>query len=81
MHWSQVMGSIKDKIAGTAKEVEGKVTGDKVREGQGAVQKVVGKVEGAAETVVDKVKQVGRDIADKVSDAGSRVDERTTKPQ
>lgn len=75
------MGSIKDKVAGTVKEVEGKVTGDKAREGQGAIQKGIGKVEGVAEKVVDKVKDIAHDVADKVRDVGHRADERTTKPQ
>ncbi len=41
------MGSIGDKIKGKAKQVEGKLTGDKLREGQGTVQKAKGDVEGA----------------------------------
>jgi len=37
----------KDKIAGKAKEVEGKVTGDKQREAEGKAQGVFGKVKDA----------------------------------
>lgn len=44
------MGSIGDKIKGKAKEVEGRVTGDKVRETQGTVQKTKGNVEGKLES-------------------------------
>lgn len=35
---------LKDKIIGKAKEVEGKITGDKTREAQGKAQQVKGKV-------------------------------------
>ena len=40
------MGAIKDKIAGTAKNIEGRLTGDKLRQAQGSVQKTKGDVEG-----------------------------------
>lgn len=50
------MGAIKDKLAGTAKKIEGKVTGDKVRTAQGSVQKTKGDVEGK----LDKAKFRGR---------------------
>ena len=43
------MGAIKDKIVGKAKQVEGRVTGDKVRETQGTARKAKGDVEGALE--------------------------------
>jgi len=46
------MGAIKDKIVGKAKQVEGRVTGDKVREAQGSARKAKGDVEGA----LDKAK-------------------------
>ena len=41
------MGSITDKVKGKAKQVEGKLTGDKLREGQGTAEKAKGDVEGA----------------------------------
>jgi uncharacterized protein YjbJ (UPF0337 family) len=44
------MGSISDKIKGKAKQVEGRVTGDKVRETQGSAQKTKGNVEGKLES-------------------------------
>jgi uncharacterized protein YjbJ (UPF0337 family) len=50
------MGAIADKIKGTAKQIEGKLTGDKVRQAQGTVEKTKGKVEGAASRAVRKVK-------------------------
>ena len=50
------MGAIADKIKGTAKQIEGKLTGDKVRQAQGTVEKTKGKVEGAASRTVRRVK-------------------------
>lgn len=50
------MGAIKDKIAGKAKQLEGRLTGDKVRQAQGSVQKTKGDVEGK----LDKAKFRGR---------------------
>jgi uncharacterized protein YjbJ (UPF0337 family) len=43
------MGAIGDKIKGKAKQVEGRLTGDRVRETQGTVQKTKGDVEGKLE--------------------------------
>jgi len=43
------MGAIGDKIKGKAKQVEGRVTGDKVRETQGTVQKTKGDLKGKLE--------------------------------
>lgn len=39
------MGSTGDKLKGTIKKVEGQVTGDKVREGQGWLEEKKGEVE------------------------------------
>ncbi|KMQ40893.1 hypothetical protein AAX22_02790 [Oenococcus oeni] len=52
--------SLKDKTAGTAKEVEGKVTGDKTREGEGKMQKTVGKAKDILSDAKDAVKEKGR---------------------
>jgi uncharacterized protein YjbJ (UPF0337 family) len=60
------MGAIKDKIAGAAKRAEGKLTGDKVRQAQGAAQQTKGNIEGAASRAAAKVKAAGRRIEDKV---------------
>lgn len=49
------MGALSDKIKGKAKQVEGRLTGDRVREAQGSIQKTKGDVEGAAA-------RAGRDI-------------------
>jgi uncharacterized protein YjbJ (UPF0337 family) len=43
------MAAIKDKIVGKAKQVEGRVTGDKAREAQGSARKAKGDVEGAVD--------------------------------
>ena len=45
----------KDQVAGKAKEVEGKVTGDETREVEGKVQGLLGKA--AAEDVVEDIKE------------------------
>lgn len=68
------MGAIKDKIAGTVKQVEGKLTGDKVRTAQGGAQKAKGKIEAGASRVAAKVKAAGRKIEDKVRGASARAD-------
>ncbi|HEY4058671.1 MAG TPA: hypothetical protein VGM39_18790, partial [Kofleriaceae bacterium] len=50
------MGAITNKIAGKLKKIEGRVTGDKVREAQGSAQDTVGSVELKAKKGVAKVK-------------------------
>jgi len=50
------MGAIKDKIVGKAKQVEGRLTGDKIRETQGSARKAKGDVEGK----LDKAKYRAR---------------------
>lgn len=44
---------LKDKIIGKAKEVEGKITGDKSREVQGKAQQVKGKIKAKAKKLKD----------------------------
>ncbi len=56
--------NLKDKVAGKAKEVEGKGTGDKVREVEGKAQNAAGKVGDKAKEAAGKVK----DKFDKVKD-------------
>ena len=53
--------SAKDKIVGQAKELEGKLTGDKVREAEGKAQGVVGKAKDAVADVKDGVKEAVKD--------------------
>lgn len=50
---------LKDKIVGKAKEVEGKVTGDKLREAEGKAQKKKGEV-------TDRVNKVKENVREKV---------------
>jgi uncharacterized protein YjbJ (UPF0337 family) len=68
------MGAIKDKIAGAAKKIEGKLTGDKVRQAQGSAQSTKGKIEAGASRAAAKVKAAGRKIEDKVRGASARAD-------
>ena len=60
---SNMDSGLKDNIIGKAKEVEGKLTGDKSREVEGKAQKTKGKVKA-------KAKQVKDDI-----EAGHQIDE------
>lgn len=46
---------IKDKIVGKLKEVEGKITGDKVREAEGKLQKGKGKVKNKIDETKEKM--------------------------
>jgi len=68
------MGAIKDKIAGAAKKIEGKLTGDKIRQAQGGAQQTKGKIEAAAERAAAKVKAAGRRIENKVRAGTARAD-------
>lgn len=49
--------SAKDQVAGKAKEVEGKVTGDKTREAEGKAQGVLGKVKETFSDLKEEVKE------------------------
>jgi uncharacterized protein YjbJ (UPF0337 family) len=51
-----------DKIKGKAKQIEGRLTGDKLREAQGSAQKTKGDVEGAASRVGRDIKRGARKI-------------------
>lgn len=42
------MGGISDKLKGKAKKIEGKLTGDRVRQAQGTVEEKKGDLENAA---------------------------------
>lgn len=54
------MGAIGNKIKGTLKKVEGRVTGDKVREAQGKVQETAGSVGLKVKAGAAKVKAKAR---------------------
>ena len=56
------MGSTTDKIKGKAMQVEGKLTGDKVRSAQGVVEEKKGDAKGVVDRAVRKVKRVARKI-------------------
>ena len=49
--------SAKDQVTGKAKEVEGKVTGDKTREAEGKAQGVLGKVKETFSDLKEEVKE------------------------
>ena len=52
---SNMDSGLKDKIIGKAKEVEGKLTGDKLREVEGKAQKTKGKVKAKDKKVKDDI--------------------------
>lgn len=52
---SNMDSGLKDKIIGKAKEVEGKLTGDKLREVEGKAQQVKGKVKAKAKKVKEDI--------------------------
>ncbi len=54
--------SAKDQVAGKAKEVEGKVTGDKTREAEGKAQGVLGKVKETFSDAKEEVKEKFEDL-------------------
>jgi len=60
------MGAIIDKIKGKAKQIEGRMTGDKVRTAQGTVEKTKGDIEG-------KVARVKRGVKGKVRRAKAKM--------
>lgn len=73
------MGAIKDKIAGKAKQVEGKLTGDKVRMAQGKGEEIKGDVEGKLDRVGRKMKSAARSATSKVKSAAKKLDRRARK--
>src|ERR1700690_473505 len=56
------MGARHDQIAGKAKELEGKVTGDKDREAEGKVQHAQGDVEKAVDDTINHVKGASKAV-------------------
>jgi uncharacterized protein YjbJ (UPF0337 family) len=56
------MGAISDKIKGKAMQIEGKLTGDKVRMIEGVVREKQGQVEGVVARTGRKLKRVARKI-------------------
>jgi uncharacterized protein YjbJ (UPF0337 family) len=71
------MGAIADKIKGKAKQIEGKLTGDKVLVAQGTVEKAKGDIEGAASRVARNVKRTVRRVERRAKAELARVDRGT----
>jgi uncharacterized protein YjbJ (UPF0337 family) len=46
-----------DKLKGSAKQIEGKLTGDKIRTAQGTVQRMKGEIEGVVGRIARDVKR------------------------
>jgi uncharacterized protein YjbJ (UPF0337 family) len=61
-----MMSGRRDKVAGEAKELSGKVTGDKDLEAEGKTQHLVGKVEQAGEDARDSVRGAARALKTRV---------------
>lgn len=59
------MGNTADKLKGKLKKVEGEITGDKVRQGQGVVEEKKGelgeKIDRAGERLNEKIDEFRRD--------------------
>ncbi|GMA69281.1 hypothetical protein GCM10025879_05270 [Leuconostoc litchii] len=65
----------KDKVAGKAKEIEGKVTGDKQREAQGKAQNLFGKAKEAVTDIKDAAQEAVKDtIQDYKQDSKKNID-------
>ena len=56
------MGEITDKIKGKAKQLEGRLTGDKTRIAEGMVDETKGNLKGVA----NKVKDVSRNLSEMI---------------
>jgi uncharacterized protein YjbJ (UPF0337 family) len=56
----------KDRIAGKAKELQGKLTGDADKESEGKAQNAEGKLEKRAEDVIDRTKGAVRAAKNKL---------------
>lgn len=56
-----------DRLAGKAKELGGKATGDRDLESEGKTQHAAGKVKNAAEDAEDTVKGAARAAKDKIT--------------
>lgn len=54
------MGELFDKVKGKAKEVQGRATGDRLREAEGVVDQLKGKAKGAFEDLKTDVKRAVR---------------------
>jgi uncharacterized protein YjbJ (UPF0337 family) len=62
------MSGEQDQVAGKAKELEGKITGDKARESEGTAQQAAGKVKGAVGDAADRARGAGEGVKKAVDD-------------
>ena len=62
------MSGERDQVAGTAKELEGKITGDKAREAEGTAQRAAGEVEGAVGDAADRARGAAEGVKQAVDD-------------
>jgi uncharacterized protein YjbJ (UPF0337 family) len=62
------MSGEQDQVAGKVKEFEGKITGDKERESEGAAQNTAGKVETAVGDAADRAKGAAEGVKESVDD-------------
>ncbi len=63
------MAGTKDRVAGKAKRLEGKLTGDKAREAQGEVADDLGRLKHGAKDAGEKVKDTAEGAGDKLKRA------------
>lgn len=54
------MGEFRDKVKGKAKQLEGRITGDRSRRAEGVADEVKGNLKGAFREVKDAAKNIGR---------------------
>jgi len=62
------MSELGDKLKGSAKEVAGKVTGDKELEAKGKAEQIVGNVKERANDAKDTAGEKVNDVLDKIKD-------------
>ena len=55
------MAGTEDRVTGKAKELEGKATGDEVREGQGKAQGLLGKAKDKVSDAADSMRNKDKD--------------------
>jgi uncharacterized protein YjbJ (UPF0337 family) len=73
------MGATFDKLKGKAKQAEGRLTNDRIREGQGKLEEAKAEVEGAASRAAARVKRGVRRMRDRVAAGASRARRRSSK--
>lgn len=62
------MSGEQDRVAGKAKELEGKITGDKARESEGTAQQAAGKVKRAIGDAADRARGAAQGVKEGVDD-------------